>query len=82
MVKWARPEELFPEPKMVYPPGVNYFSIKQTVISDCSLVASLALCALYEMRFKKRLITSIVYPRNRNKDPIYNPFGKLKKFCF
>lgn len=75
-VKWARPEELYPDPKMVYPPGVNYFSIKQTIVSDCSFVASLALGALYEMRFKKKIITSIVYPRNRNKDPVYNPFGK------
>lgn len=29
--RWARPDELFPEPKMVMGAHVDYFSIKQTV---------------------------------------------------
>ncbi|XP_029035260.1 calpain-7-like [Osmia bicornis bicornis] len=74
--RWCRPEELFSDPKMLKGPHVDYYSIKQTVVSDCSLVASLAVSAQYEKRFGRRLITSIIYPKNRNKEPIYNPFGK------
>ncbi|KAG7189662.1 hypothetical protein KM043_017338 [Ampulex compressa] len=74
--RWCRPEELFSEPKMVVGHHVDYYSIKQTVVSDCSLVASLAVSAQYEKKFGRRLITSIIYPKNRNKEPIYNPFGK------
>ncbi|XP_012140109.1 calpain-7 [Megachile rotundata] len=74
--KWCRPEELFPDPKMLKTSHVDYYSIKQTVVSDCSFVASLAVSAQYEKRFGRRLITSIIYPKNRNKEPIYNPFGK------
>lgn len=75
-VRWCRPEELFSEPKMVIGRYVDYLNIKQTVISDCSFVASLAVSAQYERRFGRRLITSIIYPKNRNNEPIYNPFGK------
>lgn len=74
--RWCRPEELFSEPKMLMNHHVDYYSIKQTVLSDCSFVASLAVSAQYEKRFGRRLITSIIYPKNRNKEPIYNPFGK------
>ncbi|XP_014469420.1 PREDICTED: calpain-7-like [Dinoponera quadriceps] len=74
--RWCRPEELYSEPKIVIGHHVDYYSIKQTVISDCSFVASLAVSAQYEKKFGRRLITSIIYPKNKNKEPIYNPFGK------
>ncbi|CAB3367395.1 Hypothetical predicted protein [Cloeon dipterum] len=74
--RWARPDEICPNPVMFGENGVDCWSIKQTVVSDCSFVASLAIGALYERRFNKKLITSIIYPCNSKHEPVYNPFGK------
>ncbi|GFG37190.1 hypothetical protein Cfor_09323 [Coptotermes formosanus] len=74
--RWARPDEIYAEPKMVAGQHVDCLSIKQTIVSDCSFVASLAVSALYERRFQRRLVTSIIYPQNSKKEPICNPFGK------
>jgi calpain-7 len=74
--RWARIDELSTEPKMV-DGQVECFSIRQTVVSDCSFVASLAVGALYEKRFPgKRIITGILYPQNGRGQPVYNPCGK------
>ncbi|KAJ9584384.1 hypothetical protein L9F63_021278 [Diploptera punctata] len=74
--RWARPDEIFSEPKMVIGQQVDSFSIKQTVVSDCSFVASLAVSARYERQTGRHLVTSIIFPQNSRKQPVYNPFGK------
>ncbi|CAF5131941.1 unnamed protein product, partial [Rotaria magnacalcarata] len=72
--RWARPDEIMSEPKMIM--ALSYFSIKQDLISDCSFVASLAVSVQYEKKFNKRIITSIIYPQNKQGEPVYNPCGK------
>ncbi|XP_067649573.1 calpain-7-like [Haliotis asinina] len=72
--KWGRAEDFCEDPKMIL--AVSPFSIRQTIVSDCSFVASVAISAQYERRFKKKLITSIIYPQNRQGEPVYNPCGK------
>ncbi|XP_027728176.1 calpain-7 isoform X1 [Vombatus ursinus] len=72
--RWVRPDDLTNNPTMIY--TVSSFSIKQTIVSDCSFVASLAISAAYERRYNKKLITSIIYPQNKKGEPEYNPCGK------
>lgn len=76
LVEWRRISELCENPKLVTGDCVDFHSIKQTVVSDCSFVASLSVSALFEKRFGKALITSIIYPRNSKNEPIYNSSGK------
>lgn len=73
---WIRPGDVCSDPCIIIGAHPDYFSIKQTIVSDCSFVASLAVSASYERRFGRRLVTSILYPRTRDKRPMYNPFGK------
>ncbi|KAI4456313.1 calpain-7 [Holotrichia oblita] len=79
--KWVRPDEICREPSILYGDYPNYFSIKQTIVSDCSFVASLAVSASYEKRFGKKLVTAIIYPRSKDKKPLYNPF-EYRFACF
>ena len=74
LVKWARPDEFMSEPTVLQ--LVDCYSVKQTVVSDCSFVASIAISAQHQKRFKSKLITSLIYPQNRKGEPVYNPCGK------
>ncbi|CAG9767404.1 unnamed protein product [Ceutorhynchus assimilis] len=74
--KMVRPEEICKDPCIVQGTCPNYLNIKQTVISDCSFVASLAVSAHYEAKFGRKLVTAIIYPQSKDRRPLYNPFGK------
>ena len=50
-------------------------AVKQTLIADCSLSA-LCIAANYEQRFRKQLITRIIFPQDEHGVPRYNPGGK------
>jgi calpain-7 len=85
--KWARPSEIVllrqrtglvktsSPPIMVK--AITPYSIRQQYVTDCSFIASLCICASFERRFQKRLVTSILYPRSPQTGlPTYNPAGK------
>lgn len=56
--KWARPEEISADPKIIE--NIDCFSIKQTVVSDCSFVASLAVRKKKRVEFIKFTINDVV----------------------
>ena len=82
--RWARPSEIVQQrSRLGYkqnPPvmisSISPYTIRQQYVTDCSFIASLCICALFEKRFRKRLITSIIYPQDENGIPVYNPSGK------
>lgn len=74
--EWCRVSDLCENPCVIMGSHADFYSIKQTVVSDCSFVASLSVAALYEKKFNRRILTSIIYPRNSKDEPIYNPSGK------
>jgi calpain-7 len=74
--EWRRPAEFITEGKPVMVESVDALSIKQHLVSDCSFVCSLCIAASFESKFKKRLITSIIYPQNSKNIPVYNAYGK------
>lgn len=67
---WKRPSQLSTAPQMVK--VISPFQIEQDLVGDCSFICSLCICAAYERRFNKRLITNIIYPK-KDGAPIYNP---------
>ncbi|TPX33127.1 hypothetical protein SmJEL517_g03958 [Synchytrium microbalum] len=71
---WKRPCQFMAAPKMIH--LVSSTNIVQDVVTDCSFVASLCVSSAYERRFRKNLITSCIYPQDKNGQPLYNPSGK------
>jgi calpain-7 len=66
---------------IMMPPSstITPYTIQQKCVTDCSFIASLCVCANYERRFHKPLISSILYPQSleaKYPTPIYNPKGK------
>ncbi|ORE08732.1 cysteine proteinase [Rhizopus microsporus var. microsporus] len=71
---WRRPCDIMRHPKLIC--CISSTSIIQDIVTDCSFVASLCVAAAYEQKFKKQLITSCIYPQNKQGLPCYNPNGK------
>lgn len=78
--KWARPSEIMKIRNARNPPvmikAITPYTIQQKYVTDCSFVASLCICAAFERRFQKRLITSVIYPQSDDGTVLYNPAGK------
>ena len=60
---WARPGMFLEKPVLIS--RLCAESITQTLVGDCSFVSSLALCAAWEHRFKRTLISQNLYPQAR-----------------
>jgi len=82
---WKRPKEFLStlldpitgenmKPVMIH--KITPMNITQDLVTDCSFVASLCIAAAFEQKFKKPLITNIIYPQNSQGIPIYNGYGK------
>lgn len=86
--KWARPSEIclmrrkqgltstLQKPIMVK--SITPFTIRQQYVTDCSFIASLCICAAFERRFGRKLVTSLIYPQGPDGLPILNPSGKYQ----
>ena len=74
---YKRPIDILPDgEKPVMVQVIDPLNIRQYLVSDCSFVCSLCIASAYEAKFKKRLITSIIYPQNSDHLPLYNAYGK------
>ena len=82
--KYARPTEIMQlrqrrgvvQHAPVLIKSITPYTIRQRCVTDCSFIASLCICAAFERRFRKRLVTSIIFPQDENGIPIANPEGK------
>lgn len=56
--------------------AVSPVLIKQEIVSDCSFVSALCVASNYERRFRKQLVSKILFPQNEKGVPIFNPGGQ------
>ena len=70
---WARPSQIFRNPTLIQ--HFTFESITQTLVADCSFVSSLAVCAAWERRFGRTLISRNIYPQ-QDGVPVMSPSGK------
>eukprot|EP00003_Mantamonas_plastica_P004474 TRINITY_DN1354_c1_g2_i1.p1 TRINITY_DN1354_c1_g2~~TRINITY_DN1354_c1_g2_i1.p1 ORF type:complete len:688 (-),score=195.98 TRINITY_DN1354_c1_g2_i1:817-2715(-) len=80
---YARPEQYLrlkgnAKPVLFAGFGISGYSVKQSIIGDCSFLASLTVAANYEREnLDANLISKCFYPRDSfSNEPIYNPSGK------
>lgn len=72
---WRRPQEFFSE----VPEVVKDFlapSIKQQEMGDCGNIASVMSIANHMALYGTKYLKEMIYPQNKDGEPIYNPFGK------
>ncbi|KEG10060.1 putative calpain-like cysteine peptidase [Trypanosoma grayi] len=75
--KYLRISEVKPNTALSIIHTADPLNVKQTVVSDCSMVCSLIICASYQQRFPKgKIINNVIFPQDNNGDPIVNPKGK------
>jgi calpain-7 len=84
--KWARPSEIalmrrkkgitssLLKPVMVK--AITPYTIQQKYVTDCSFIASLCICAAFERRFDRKLVTSLIHPQTPVGNPMCSPTGK------
>ena len=81
---WYRAHTLFPiydsKSTAMVPIAVNIngYEVCQSSVGDCSVISSLAVASHYEWKhnYKRRIISSLIYPQDPYGNPIYNPSGK------
>ncbi|KAI8612349.1 hypothetical protein BC830DRAFT_1067730 [Chytriomyces sp. MP71] len=72
---WKRVSDIMKFPTMIAVIS-SMAIVQQDVVTDCSFVASLCVSAAYELKFRKQLITSCVFPQDSSGMPVFNPIGK------
>lgn len=88
--KWARPAEIVKirqqtgrsnnnNNKPIQPvliKAITPYTIRQQCVTDCSFIAGLCICAAFERRFRKPLVSSLLHPQAKDGTPFLNPEGK------
>ncbi|KAL0482137.1 hypothetical protein AKO1_013358 [Acrasis kona] len=72
---WKRPSQINTDSPPVMINIISAYSITQSVVTDCSFVASLSVAAAFERRHNKKLITSCIHPQDSSGNPSYQPQG-------